>query len=34
MAKGKPWPLAEALNMWRFKEGQFTDDSVAAGVAP
>jgi hypothetical protein len=26
-------PLAEAFNMWRFKDGQFIDESVAAGVA-
>lgn len=23
----------EAFNMWRFREGQFIDESVAAGVA-
>jgi sarcosine oxidase subunit beta len=33
MAKGEPGPLAQAFNMWRFKEGQFIDESVAAGVA-
>ena len=33
MAKGEPGPLAEAFNMWRFKECQFIDESVAAGVA-
>ncbi|MCC7321644.1 MAG: sarcosine oxidase subunit beta family protein [Rubellimicrobium sp.] len=33
MAKGEPGPLAEAFNMWRFREGQFIDESVAAGVA-
>ena len=33
MAKGEPGPLAEDFNMWRFKEGQFIDESVAAGVA-
>jgi sarcosine oxidase subunit beta len=33
MAKGEAGPLAEAFNMWRFKEGQFIDESVAAGVA-
>ncbi|MDB5660689.1 MAG: sarcosine oxidase subunit beta [Cypionkella sp.] len=33
MAKGEPGALAEAFNMWRFKEGQFIDESVAAGVA-
>ncbi|MGA0542915.1 sarcosine oxidase subunit beta family protein [Neotabrizicola sp. VNH66] len=33
MAKGEPGPLAAAFNMWRFKEGQFIDESVAAGVA-
>jgi sarcosine oxidase delta subunit len=26
-------PLAADFNMWRFKEGQFIDESVAAGVA-
>jgi hypothetical protein len=26
-------PLAEAFTMWRFREGQFIDESVAAGVA-
>lgn len=33
VARGEPGPLAEAFNMWRFKEGQFIDESVAAGVA-
>ena len=33
MAKGEPGPLAEAFNMWRFKEGQFIDESFASGVA-
>uniref|UniRef100_UPI0035B42B8D sarcosine oxidase subunit beta family protein n=1 Tax=Tabrizicola sp. TaxID=2005166 RepID=UPI0035B42B8D len=33
MAKGEPGPLAEDFNMWRFKDGQFIDESVAAGVA-
>ena len=33
MAKGEPGPLAEAFNMWLFKEGQFIDENVAAGVA-
>ena len=33
MAKGEPGPLAEAFNLWRFREGQFIDESVAAGVA-
>ncbi len=33
MAKGEPGPLAAAFNLWRFKEGQFIDESVAAGVA-
>ena len=33
MAKGEPGPLAEELSMWRFKEGKFIDESVAAGVA-
>ena len=28
-----PSLLTEAFNMWRFKEGQFIDESVAAGVA-
>ena len=29
----EPGPLAAEFNMWRFKEGQFIDESVAAGVA-
>lgn len=33
MAKGEPGPLAEEFSMWRFKEGRFIDESVAAGVA-
>jgi sarcosine oxidase, subunit beta len=33
MAKGKPGPLAKAFNIWRFREGQFIDEAVAAGVA-
>ena len=33
MAKGEPGPLAADFSMWRFKEGQFIDESVAAGVA-
>jgi sarcosine oxidase subunit beta len=33
MAKGEPGALAADFNMWRFKEGQFIDESVAAGVA-
>jgi len=33
MAKGEPGPLAQAFNLWRFTEGQFIDESVAAGVA-
>jgi len=33
LKRSVPGPLAEAFNMWRFKEGQFIDESVAAGVA-
>jgi sarcosine oxidase subunit beta len=33
MSKGEPGPLAADFSMWRFKEGQFIDESVAAGVA-
>jgi sarcosine oxidase subunit beta len=33
IAKGEPGPLAEAFQMTRFREGQFVDESVAAGVA-
>jgi sarcosine oxidase subunit beta len=33
MARGEPGPLAEAFDLWRFKEGRFIDESVAAGVA-
>lgn len=32
MAKGAS-PLTEEFSMWRFKEGKFIDESVAAGVA-
>jgi sarcosine oxidase subunit beta len=32
MAKGES-PLTEEFSMWRFKEGKFIDESVAAGVA-
>ena len=32
MAKGHS-PLTEEFSMWRFKEGKFIDESVAAGVA-
>jgi sarcosine oxidase, subunit beta len=33
MAKGEPGPLAEEFSMYRFREGKFIDESVAAGVA-
>jgi sarcosine oxidase subunit beta len=33
IAKGEPGPLAAAFRMTRFREGQFIDESVAAGVA-
>ena len=33
IAKGEPGPLAEAFSMFRFREGKFIDESVAAGVA-
>jgi sarcosine oxidase subunit beta len=33
MAKGEPGPLAADFSMFRFREGQFIDESVAAGVA-
>jgi sarcosine oxidase subunit beta len=33
IAKGEPGPLAEEFSMWRFREGKFIDESVAAGVA-
>ena len=33
MAKGEPGPLAAEFRMTRFREGQFIDESVAAGVA-
>ncbi len=33
MAKGEPGPLAKEFSMYRFREGQFIDESVAAGVA-
>ncbi|WP_293447125.1 sarcosine oxidase subunit beta family protein [Planktotalea sp.] len=32
MAKGES-PLTDEFSMWRFKEGKFIDESVAAGVA-
>ncbi|MEM9581354.1 MAG: FAD-dependent oxidoreductase, partial [Pseudomonadota bacterium] len=32
MAKGQS-PLTDEFSMWRFKEGKFIDESVAAGVA-
>ena len=32
MAKGHS-PLTEEFNMWRFRDGKFIDESVAAGVA-
>jgi sarcosine oxidase subunit beta len=32
MAKGGS-PLTKEFSMWRFKEGKFIDESVAAGVA-
>jgi sarcosine oxidase subunit beta len=32
MAKGAS-PLADEFTMWRFGEGKFIDESVAAGVA-
>ena len=33
IAKGEPGALAEEFNMFRFREGKFIDESVAAGVA-
>ncbi|WP_323037896.1 sarcosine oxidase subunit beta family protein [Pararhodobacter sp.] len=33
VAKGEPGPLAEDFSMYRFREGKFIDESVAAGVA-
>ena len=33
IAKGEPGPLAADFRMTRFREGQFIDESVAAGVA-
>ncbi len=33
MAKGAPGPLTEEFSMYRFREGKFIDESVAAGVA-
>ena len=33
MAKGEPGPLATDFSMYRFREGKFIDESVAAGVA-
>jgi sarcosine oxidase subunit beta len=33
MARGEPGPLAAEFSMWRFREGRFIDESVAAGVA-
>ncbi|WP_283177522.1 sarcosine oxidase subunit beta family protein [Gemmobacter sp. 24YEA27] len=33
IAKGEPGALAREFDMWRFKEGRFIDESVAAGVA-
>ena len=33
IAKGEPGPLAENFRVTRFREGQFIDESVAAGVA-
>jgi sarcosine oxidase, subunit beta len=33
MAKGEPGPLAAEFSMFRFREGKFIDESVAAGVA-
>ncbi|MDR9427549.1 MAG: sarcosine oxidase subunit beta family protein [Salibaculum sp.] len=32
MAKGRS-PLTDAFSMWRYREGKFIDESVAAGVA-
>jgi sarcosine oxidase subunit beta len=33
IAKGEPGPLADDFRVTRFREGQFIDESVAAGVA-
>ncbi|WP_108483631.1 sarcosine oxidase subunit beta family protein [Oceaniglobus ichthyenteri] len=33
IARGEPGPLAEEFSMYRFREGRFIDESVAAGVA-
>ncbi len=33
MARGEPGPLAADFSMYRFREGRFIDESVAAGVA-
>ncbi len=33
MARGEPGPLTEEFSMYRFREGKFIDESVAAGVA-
>lgn len=33
IAKGEPGPLADDFRITRFREGQFIDESVAAGVA-
>lgn len=33
MARGEPGPLAAEFSMFRFREGRFIDESVAAGVA-
>ena len=33
MARGEPGPLTEEYSMYRFREGKFIDESVAAGVA-
>ncbi|WP_127105165.1 sarcosine oxidase subunit beta family protein [Pararhodobacter zhoushanensis] len=33
IAKGEPGPLAAEFSMYRFREGKFIDESVAAGVA-
>jgi sarcosine oxidase subunit beta len=33
MARGEPGPLAAEFDLFRFREGRFIDESVAAGVA-
>ena len=33
ISKGEPGPLAADFRITRFREGQFIDESVAAGVA-